>query len=60
MRERISDALPPELKKDFEYLMERMDVTEIKNEANEAKLVGAWPGWEWVKEARKKAEETVE
>ena len=56
MQERISKALPEELKKDFDYLMMRLAVAEEDFCAANAKLVGEWPGWEWIKEARKVAE----
>lgn len=56
MQKRILDALPEELRKDFEYLCMKLEVVETDLAATEAKLYGEWPGWEWIKEARKNEE----
>lgn len=56
MMRRISKALPRELRRDFDYLMMRLYTAEEDRDADEAKLNGTWPGWEWMVEARKKAE----
>lgn len=58
MQVRIMEALPTkQLRYDFMYLMNRMELAETDNACNELKLSGQWPGWEWMKAARKKAEE---
>jgi len=57
MQKRISDALPSDdLKKDFEYLMMRMMTAEEDCDVSDSKLSGVWPGWEWMKDARKAQE----
>ncbi len=54
--DRIRKALPAELIKDFDYLMMRMMCAEEDRDVVNAQLYGDWPGWEWMKEARKQAE----
>jgi len=60
MQRRISLALPKELRKDFEYLTMRMMCAEEDRDVSDAKLAGQWPGWEWITDARIKAEGRVE
>lgn len=55
MMKRIREALPDDLKGDFEYLCNKLGCAEMDYEANEAKLNGQWPGWEWIIEAKAKA-----
>jgi hypothetical protein len=52
----IRAALSEELQKDFDYLMSRMMHAEDDLDYAEARLRGEWPGWEWIIEARQKAE----
>ncbi len=59
MQKRIRNALPKELKKDFDYLYMRMVCAEEDLAASDAKLRGQWTGWEWIKDARVKAEGRV-
>jgi len=59
MQKRIRNALPKELRKDFDYLTMRMACAEEDRDASDAKLNGLWPGWEWIKDARIKAEGRV-
>lgn len=58
MARKIADALPDELRHDFSYLMSRLECAETDAAASDAKLRGDWPGWEWIKEARRIAETT--
>jgi len=60
MQKRIGLALPKNLRKDFEYLTMRMMCAEEDRDVSDAKLAGQWPGWEWITEARIKAEGRVE
>jgi hypothetical protein len=57
MQKRIMDALPDDLKSDFEYLTMRMMCAEEDRDVAEAKLYGQWPGWEWMVEAKRNAEQ---
>lgn len=46
MISRIRDALPDELKKDFDYIVVRMMSAEEDADVANCKLNGNWPGWE--------------
>lgn len=60
MQKRIRKVLAKEFREDFDYLMMRMACAEEDLDVAQSKLAGEWPGWEWLKKARVKAEGRVE
>lgn len=52
---KIRDALPEDLKPEFEYMVTRLMTVEEDLNYAEAQLDGSWPGWEWITEAKKAA-----
>ena len=53
MNQRIREALPEALRKDFDYLVTRTMNVEADLNYMEALWSGDWPGMEWIKDAKK-------
>lgn len=51
MMQQIIKVIPTEeLRKDFDWLMERLMYAEDDRDYYKAKMEGSWPGWEWMKD----------